>query len=419
MLAVLLVCMRNFRPINPFIAAYFVEEKHFDTSTIVSRISPWWFYSTFVYSFIVPVVKKQAGLLASVKITSAAALAASLTMLLMRRKSTLQAVLIEILWSFATAMTVIDKKYFTLTAPEEEHEASTRYSSIKRAVAVASSFIAQNMYYLSGSTKASLYLTVAVDALNVLTPLFLPAEQGRVRAFETEMERKKLLFSRGLVAYALSYTGAFTLSTCFHMYMHTLLIDKTGQISHLEGILGSALDFLSLVFYFLSKCIIRVVSAFDKSIGLDSDFDRRKVMHGYIEGLSKLVCVGVSLPAVRCLGDNLVACKVASLVSATIQVSGMLMFQGAQTLFWAYLFYLFALSGVYATLSLAYNRLDALSHGMIVEVMSYITGVSCIVHCIIDVLCRYYKLDARSRFKLYSRIALGLFLASSVLLALS
>ncbi|KAI5171172.1 hypothetical protein NEFER03_0574 [Nematocida sp. LUAm3] len=406
MLRTLLVIGRNFRPITPFISVYLVEEKAFSTKEIVEKIIPWWLYAMLLFSLIVPVLVNKIGLLYSILGSVFAELIGSISLIKMKRRSIGVTVFVEILNAFRSSMAIVDKRYYG----EESRDRSIGYSMIRRVTGIFSSFLSQNMYYISGGSLASFYLTVISQLVVFIITLSLHSNKRDEVALPIALDRMSI----GLLGKIFSYTGAFTLSSCFKIYVDIVLIERTGTGDEREGIVQKVLDYVSYVFYLVAFMIIKGFSYITDRISVKSPDNQQKPLHGYMEGLTRIVGVALAIPLVKLVSLSYMYTEILSVGSWAMQIIGIGGLRRSKSLFGCYIAYLLSFLGSTITTSISYNKINSIAKDKIITIMSYIGGISCATHAIIDMYARKKKLSPEARFWVYARIGSGLFFCASI-----
>ncbi|OAG29070.1 hypothetical protein NEDG_01209 [Nematocida displodere] len=406
MLPALLVVGRNFQPIKPFLSVYLVEEKKFTTKEIANKIIPWWLYAMLLFSIVVPVIVKKIGLFGTILASACSDIVSGVLLLLMNDRSVPMTVLTELLNAFRSSVIIGDKRYFG----EKSQAKTVEYSTLRKTTGIVSSFISQNLYQITGTSQASLYLTILSQICVLILTLIVPGKEEESVSEPIVLSR----FSFELLAKIFSYTGAFTLCSCIRIYIDLILIERTGEIGENEGIVGAVVDKISYMFYIGSLCIVKCMMLITDKITTKKTIDQNKAPHGYLEGVTKLVAVCLAIPLVNLVKDDYIKTEVLGVCSWGMQLAGINALTGSTTIFGGYTSYLFSFLGASTTMYISYNRINTLSLDMIIPIMSYMGGISCAVHAVIDVVSRRRKLTPTQRFSLYARIG-GVLFASSAL----
>ncbi|KAI5193035.1 hypothetical protein NECID01_2159 [Nematocida sp. AWRm77] len=404
MFRTLLVIGRNFRPITPFVSVYLVEEKGFATREIVEKIIPWWLYAMLMCSLMIPVVVDQIGVLHTIVLSVCMEILGGAMLLYMPKRCVPATVFAEMIIAFRSSVIVADKAYYG----EKDCGKTVRYSTIRKVTGIVSSFISQSMYHISGSSVPSVYLTMLSQAMVLCTTLLLHDSSEKKVASPFTLEG----VSAGLVSKIFSYIGAFTLMSCFKIYIDLVLIDRSGNIGELEGVLGMLLDKVSFVFYLISLGIVKILSKITKTVQVQPRDHTTKALHGYLEGITKIVGVGLAIPLVHRAGEKFIYTEILCITSWYMQILGMNALKNSTTILGGYASYLLSFLGSSITLYISYNRINTLSDDRIITIMSYIGGISCGVHALIDVISRKKKIKPEQRFALYARLGISLFVAA-------
>ncbi|KAI5186033.1 hypothetical protein NEHOM01_1236 [Nematocida homosporus] len=401
MLRTLLIIGRNFRPITPFMSVYLVEEKGFTTKDIVDRIIPWWLYSMLIFSLIVPVLVNQLGLLGSISLSVLGELLGTGLLIGMKKRSLIITVVVEILSALRSSMIVADKRFYG----ESNQDRANRYSTIRKIAGMFSSFVAQNTYCISGGCLPALYLTIMAQGLVLGLTLLLPKEADSVVATPVSLSG----ISPGLLAKVFSYTGAFTLSSCFKIYIDVVLIERTGQVGRCDRMIKVMLDKVSYVFYMVSLGLVKLIGMVDKKVKVLGVVNRDKALHGYMEGMTKIAAAVLAMPLVRWTGKNYAYTEGLCVISWIMQVVGIVALRHSNSLMHGYVSYLLSFWGSSMTIYISYNRINEMAKEHVITIISYVSGVSCAVHAIIDLVARKKNLRAERRFMLYAKLGTGLF----------
>ncbi|KAI5190848.1 hypothetical protein NEMIN01_1250 [Nematocida minor] len=413
MLQTLLIIGRNFRPISPFISVFLVEEKRFTTKDIADRIIPWWLYSMLLFSLILSWIVAKIGLLSTIISSVVSEIAAYLFLLKMRKKSVVFTVLIEILMAYRNSTLVVDKRFYS----ENDQTMSVRYSTIRKITGILSSFISQNMYYISGSSVPSVYLTIISQVMVLFCILGIC--QDKNLAEEATNSSQSIRITYNLVSKILSYTGAFTLSVCFRIYIDLILIERTGNISYHDGVIRKVLDRISGLFYYISYGLVRALQVFSSSIKIQPKKDRNKPVHGYLEGFARVLAVALALPLVIYTSRSQRSSEILMGVSWILQISGIYALKTTKNIVGGYLAYLLSFLGTNITLYISYNGINREADRNILSIMSYISGVSAAAHAIIDFISRRNKLIPQARFNVYAYLGSSMFACAGIFSVMS
>jgi len=410
MLRTLLVVGRNFRPITPFLTVFLVEEKGFSTQDIVNQVIPCWLYSMLVFSILIPILVSKIGLLNTIFLSVCGEIVAGLSLSFSKRRSLFITVFAEVIIAFRSSVIVADKRYYG----ENDSNRTVKYSTIRKVTGIVSSFISQNMYHISGSSLAAMYVTVSSQVLVLVTTLMLPTPPSESVAEPFSLK----ILSVGLISKIFSYLGAFTLSSCFKIYVDLVLIDRTQGIEETGGVLRSILDRISFLFYAASLLVIEALGKVSSKIQVQKTVNRNKALHGYMEGLTKIVGVGLAVPLVKYTSKSYVHTEILCVVSWYMQIVGMAGLKKSSSVSAVYASYLISFLGSSITLYISYNSINAICSNQVITVMSYIGGVSCGAHAIIDFISRKKKIRPESRFAVYAKLGKTLFLCSAFFSAL-
>lgn len=405
MLEEFFIVARNVRPISAFLSTYLVEEKGFTTREIVGRVIPWWLYAMLFFSVVSPMLVKRLGLLRTILLSSMCDISSGILLAGMG-KSVGLTVLTELLGAFRSTAVVADKRYFGGT----DHNKTMKYSTLRKITGVVSSFLAQSVYEVSGSSLALLYITLLTQALALLVALQLEPALDPVAEPLTMSG-----VSAGLLSKIFTYTGAFTIGSSLRIYIDVLLIDRAKRKRGKEGTLESALWIVGLAFRALAKVLVRALGCFSPSIAIAPQARKqKKAKHGYVEGAARIAAVTLAIPLVRGVKTSYLGTEALCWVSWAVQIGGIRILDRTDSLGFSYLSYLVCFLGSSISLYISYNSINVMSQGMIVTIMSYISGASCVVHAGIDFFARRRKLGPENRFIMYSRIGSFLFFCAAV-----
>lgn len=414
MFQTLLVIGRNFRPISPFLSVFFVEEKKFTTKEIADKIIPYWLYAMLLFSLIISRIVEITGLLSTIVSSVISEILSYFLLLTMRKRSVTVSILIEVLMAYRNSTTVVDKRYYS----ENDQTLSVRYSTIRKIVGILSCFISQNMYYITGNSYPALYLTIFSQTLVLFCILGIYAKAD-VTEVIVSASTEKFSVTPSLVAMILSYTGAFTLSVCFRIYIDLILIERTDEIGCHNGLIGKAIEWVSDLFYYIAYGLIKILQACIPSIKIQKNKDVNKPVHGYLEGIARVLAVVLALPLVTHMGKSQGKMKILMLASWVLQISGIHALKTTKNVIGGYVAYLLSFLGTNITLYLSYNGIMKESGVHILTIMSYIGGISSGSHAIIDIISRRNKFAPVARFNIYSYLGSAMFACAGILSIIS
>ncbi|EIJ87331.1 hypothetical protein NEPAR06_1357 [Nematocida parisii] len=413
MLRSLLIVGRNFRPISPFLAVFLVEEKGFTTKEIADKIIPWWLYSMLVFSLVLSWIAAKIGLLWTIISSVISEIIVYIVLINMKEKSTISTIFIQILLAYRNSTLIADKRFYS----ENDQGMSVKYSTIRKITGIMSSFISQNMYYISGSSLASMYLTIISQTL-VLLCIFGLHTDGALSTIAPGIE-KPVKITVSLLSNIFSYTGAFTLSVCFRIYIDLVLIERTGSAEEHTGLVGIVIDRISGVFYYISYGLIKTMSLLIPSIRIQEHKNKHKPVHGYLEGIARVLAVVLSIPLVIYTSSSPRNTEILMVISWILQILGVYALKKTKNIVGGYLAYLLSVIGTNITLYISYNGMNKETDTEILGIMSYIGGTSAAVHAIIDVISRRNKLAPQARFNIYAYLGGTLFACAGMLSIIS
>lgn len=414
MIQTLLVIGRNFRPISPFLSVFLVEEKKFTTKDIANKIIPWWLYSMLLFSLVISWIVEKMGLLSTIVTSVVSEILAYIFLLTMPKRSVMLTILIEILMAYRNSTTVVDKRYYS----ENDQTLSVRYSTIRKITGIMSSFISQNIYYITGSSVPSVYLTILSQMLVLLCLLIIYRKDG-IPEMYAKSAKQNFSITPSLVSMILAYTGAFTLSVCFRIYIDLILIERTGEIGSHDGFIGKAIEWVSGLFYYISYSLAKGLQIFIPSIKIQNTKDANKPVHGYLEGMARVMAVFLAIPLVMHMGKTSGNIKLLMCMSWVLQISGIHALKTTKNIVGGYISYLLSFLGTNITLYLSYNGIIEEADVHILTIMSYIGGISSGSHAIIDIISRRNKLAPLARFNIYSYLGSAMFACAGILFILS
>ncbi|OAG31381.1 hypothetical protein NEIG_02403 [Nematocida sp. ERTm5] len=413
MLRSLLIVGRNFRPISPFLSVFLVEEKGFTTKEIADKIIPWWLYSMLVFSLVLSWIAAKLGLLWTIISSVISEIIVYIVLISMKEKSTISTIFIQILLAYRNSTLIADKRFYS----ENDQGMSVQYSTIRKITGILSSFISQNMYYISGSSLASMYLTIISQTL-VLLCIFGLHTDGTLSTIAPNIE-KPVKITVSLLSNIFSYTGAFTLSVCFRIYIDLVLIERTGSAEEHAGLVGIVIDRISGVFYYISYGLIKTMSLLIPSIRIQEQKNKHKPVHGYLEGIARVLAVVLSIPLVIYTSSSPRNTEILMVISWILQILGVYALKKTKNIVGGYLAYLLSVIGTNITLYISYNGMNKETDTEILGIMSYIGGTSAAVHAIIDVISRRNKLAPQARFNIYAYLGGTLFTCAGTLSIIS
>jgi len=255
-----------------------------------------------------------------------------------------------------------------------------------------------------------MYLTILTQGAVFAATLALPTEEKESVAEPLAIDA----LSVGLVSKILCYIGAFTLSSCFKIYIDLVLIERKDMVGENEGMLHAVLDKISFAFYAISYIIVKMMNKITNKVMIQTQTNRDIAHHGYLEGITRIIGAALSIPLVKIASRSYVYTETLCVVSWCMQVFGMVAMKKSRTIVGGYAAYLLSFIGSSITLYISYNSINTLSNNKIVTIMSYVSGISCGAHAVIDFIARKQKIKPQQRFVLYAKLGTLLFLCSGI-----
>ncbi|KAH9385912.1 uncharacterized protein NEMAJ01_0808 [Nematocida major] len=409
MLQTLFIVGRNFRPITPFLSVFLVEEKGFTTKDIADRIIPWWLYSMLLFSLVLSWIVQRVGLMPTIVSSVVSEIAAYVILLGMKKRSVISTITIEVLMAYRNSTLVVDKRYYA----ENDQNMSVRYSTIRKISGIMASFLSQNMYCISGSSRPSVYLTIISQLLVLFFVLFVCKKNALPLDINAGMAGIKI--TPALVSKVFSYIGAFTLSVCFRIYIDLILIERTGDADIHPGLVKVLIEGISSVFYYVAYGTIRALQLLRLPARIQPQKNSNKPVHGYLEGIARVLAVVLAIPMVIYTSGSTRNSELLMCVSWVLQISGIYALKTTKNIYGGYLAYLLSFIGANITLYLSYNGINREAGDRILCIMSHIGGISAATHAIIDVISRRNRLVPQARFNIYAYLGSALFACAGAL----
>ncbi|KAF7683392.1 hypothetical protein TCON_1394 [Astathelohania contejeani] len=286
--------LRYFTPIQVFMTPYLIQVKRFTNHEVSNLIYPCFFISTFVTSiigmFIVGIIGNKNTLILDTFIELVGYLVCFCAPARHFRKIQCFA----ILRGMSSALGILAKGvlYTPNSNAGDRSDRYSQYNLIKKNAGVLASWIGQELVFGTGTHQTNLYFSILSTILAFILALFISDKTGikkenviRFNFLELVTKLKKI-YTKKIILFSLLNISASSLYVCFSIYSSNVFQDRRKSSS--SFVMGKLLYYISYPLREFGRFFIYLIGAFDPAIQYSPKYDEKILIHGYINGLSRL-----------------------------------------------------------------------------------------------------------------------------------
>ncbi|KAM0686827.1 hypothetical protein COBT_001942 [Conglomerata obtusa] len=292
---------RYFVPMTLFMTPYLIEKKKFTNKEVFNNITPFFFISSLVASFFGPVLVYYIGNQKTILFETGVELLTYVIFFYMPERSFSLAILTGLFHGMVTALGSLTKGILLENMPShlKKDDMLARHVGIKKACGVFSSWIGQDMKFVTQSHQANLLFSFMTLFVSFGICTFIPSGEHRkpggnlliLLASSDRYEKIRAIYTNECLIFSLLHIIGSTLYICFAMYSANIFIARKKDADPSVFKVGKVLYTMSKPIRFLSRFLVAFVGLFDRSIVYRSKYDKNTVIFGYIDGISRLAAM--------------------------------------------------------------------------------------------------------------------------------
>ncbi|CAD26070.1 similarity to FOLATE TRANSPORTER [Encephalitozoon cuniculi GB-M1] len=403
--------LKSFTPFLSFMVPYLVEQKGFHNKELHNNFSPLFFTSSIVISLTSFLIIELLGNKVSLFADTFAEMLVYLIFLLMPFKNRFLTAAVYVLHGATTSFGVVMKSILNSTADEKEDRKVilSTVVNIKTSVGVVSSWIGQDIIMCGGNHLVNISISLLGLFLALLTTLLLPASTPRREEEKfidyiwnpTEAWKRIVdTYSYRVILASLLSSSASILYICLSFYSAGIFLEKRKNGAENSIKINRVLFFVAKPVRLVSYTVIRIFSRFDSSVSYHSNPNKPVIVHGYIEGCSKILSSFAGLQISRIISED--RCVPLALLTSTATVAFIYLLGASGSMSYSYLFYILASLSSSLCKTISNIGLQSVCEESGYKfVLGFNLFVSSIIHISITHYSRAYHLSVRSKLMAY------------------
>ncbi|KAH9410691.1 hypothetical protein HK407_12g18230 [Ordospora pajunii] len=401
---------KSFTPFLSFMVPYLVEKKGFSIDEMHNSFSPLFFISSTAVSLVSFLIIELLGNRMSLFVDTLLEIIVYLIFIFMPFRSTFLVSTAYVLHGATTSFGVVMKSILSSTAGknEDKNVILSTATSIKTFVSVISSWLGQDIIMCGGTHLVNMCVSLSGLSLALLTTLTLPGTGHRVEKakFVDSIKAPTQMWSMMKDAYAKDVIVASTLSSsagilyiCLSFYSAGIFLEKRSGIESNTRI-NRMMFLIAKPVRLLSYTIIKLFSLMDNSIVYELNPSKAVIIHGYIDGCSKILSSLIGLQVSRVVSKGM--CIPLGFLASVIAMAFAFLLWMSSSMSCSYMFYIlsFIASSICKTIANMglQNVCDATQYKF---VLSFNLFLSSIIHISITCYSKRQLLTLRSKLMVY------------------
>ncbi|KAF9764903.1 hypothetical protein NGRA_0164 [Nosema granulosis] len=414
---------KTFTPFLSFMVPYLIDSCKFTNKEVYNKLNPFFFISSLIVSLLSFWIIETFGNKISLFIDTALEILVYIIFFVRPEKSYLMGIIVCSLHGASTAMNSVLKNIIISTAPDKDvsRRVMTNTQTLKNIVSIFSSWIGQDVYIYSREHRVNIFYSLLALCVSLSVVLLLPSgtnlkKDDAMLTFSSSFRDIKNYmgeaYDRNTVSYSLIYICSSILSICLSFFAASIFMERKkkadGNILRLNNISIS----LMKPFRWVSFYLVRLYSFLGGATNIPKDADNDIVIHGYVDGLAKMVSALLSFGITKINFTE----EYLPIVSMSLNMGTMMslyLLSVVDSLAFSYLFFIisFSLSSaskVLVVLLLYKNERKSF-------IISFNMFVSSFIHIFLSYLSLYLNSGVQTRFLLYFTVSVLLVSASIVI----
>ncbi|ADM12648.1 uncharacterized protein Eint_111490 [Encephalitozoon intestinalis ATCC 50506] len=403
--------LKSFTPFLSFMVPYLVEQKGFHNRELHNNFSPLFFMSSIVVSLFSFLIIELLGNKMSLFVDTFIEILVYLIFMFMPFKNTFLTKTVYVLHGATTSFGVVMKSILNSTAEEKEDKKVILSTAIniKTSVGVISSWIGQDIIMCGGNHFVNISISLLGLSLALLTVLLLPAtspskkEEKFIDYMWNPMDAWKKIkdtYKSHVVLVSLLSSSASILYICLSFYSAGIFLEKRKNGMENSIKVNKMLFFVAKPVRLVSYALIKIFSNFDNSISYHSNPVKPVIIHGYIEGCSKILSSFAGLQISRFVPEN--RCVSLAFLTSITTVAFTYLLGASNSMPYSYLFYILASLSSSLCKTVSNIGLQSVCEGSGYKfVLGFNLFVSSIIHISITHYSKAYNLSVKSKLMSY------------------
>lgn len=343
--------LKSFTPFLSFMVPYLVEQKGFRNEELHNSFSPLFFTSSIVVSLVSFLAIELLGNRVSLFVDTFAEMLVYLILMLMPFRNRFLTATAYLLHGATTSFGVVMKSILNSTADRKEDRKvilSTAVN-IKTSVSVVSSWIGQDIIMCGGNHFVNISISLIGLSLALLTTFMLPSTSPEAEAekFIDNLWRPAVAWARvrdtytpGVILASLLSSSASILYICLSFYSAGIFLEKRKNGAETDVRVNRMLFLVAKPVRLVSYVAIKIFSNFDSSVSYHSNPSKPVIVHGYIEGCSKILSSFVGLQISRLISED--RCVPLAFITSMTTIAFIYLLGMSGSMSYSYLFYVLA-----------------------------------------------------------------------------
>ncbi|KAM0671810.1 hypothetical protein CWI42_121480 [Ordospora colligata] len=401
---------KSFTPFLSFMVPYLVEKKGFSINEMHNSFSPLFFISSTVVSLVSFLIIELLGNKMSLFADTMLEIIVYLILMFMPFRSTLLISTAYVLHGATTSFGVVMKSILNSTADknEDKNVILSTATSIKTFVGVVSSWLGQDIIMCGGTHLVNMCVSLSGLLLALITTLILPGAGHTVENAKfvdsiktpAEMWKKmKNAYSKDVIVASTLSSSAGILYICLSFYSAGIFLEKKSGIESNMRI-NRMMFLIAKPVRLLSYTIIKLFSLMDSSVVYHMNPSKAVIIHGYIDGCSKILSSLIGLQVTRVVSKGM--CIPFGFVASAVAMAFAFLLWMSSSMSYSYMFYIlsFIASSICKTIANMglQNVCDATQYKFI---LSFNLFLSSFIHISITFYSKQQLLSLRSKLMVY------------------
>ncbi|AFN84130.1 hypothetical protein EROM_111490 [Encephalitozoon romaleae SJ-2008] len=403
--------LKSFTPFLSFMVPYLVEQKGFRNGELHNNFSPLFFTSSIIVSLTSFLIIELLGNRMSLFVDTFIEVVVYLIFMFMPFRNSFLTATVYVLHGATTSFGVVMKSILNSTAERKEDRKVILSTAIniKTSVSVVSSWIGQDIIMCGGCHRVNILISLLGLFLALLTTFLLPAtvpnkEEERLIDYMWNLseawKKIKSTYKPSVVLASLLSSSASILYICLSFYSAGIFLEKkkNGMESSIK--INRMLFLIAKPVRFVSYAVIKIFSNFDSSVSYHSNPSKPVIIHGYIEGCSKILSSFAGLQISKVLSES--RCFPLAFLTSMATMAFIYCLGASNSMSYSYLFYILASLSSSLCKTISNIGLQSVCEESGYKfVLGFNLFVSSIIHISITHFSRAYSLSVKSKLMLY------------------
>lgn len=409
---------KAFNPFLSFMVPFLIEEKGFKNEELYNTLNPFFFVASMLASLVAFLIIELLGNKNTLIADNIMETLVYIVILIMPKRHFPLGILSCLLHGATTSINVVTKSILLETAPKDItnlHEILPRYNTYKAITGVFASWIGQDIILCGGNYYINLIMSIV--RMLVTTAVVLPLQDTPVKQSGEKLikllsepailwRRMRNAYDKETTMISLLNTSGGILYICFAFFTASIFLEKRNQ-SNLTPSNNTwrIFQYMFRPLRLVSRVFITLASLFTSTVSYKTEAVKPAVVHGYIDGLSKITTSIVSR-MISVIPKTTKEIAIYSFVSSLITMAATYYLGRTKSLTNSYVLYIIASAGAASCKNIAGNGLIASLDRKFVLSMNLF--LSSIIHMAISVLTKKANLHINQKLTMYFYVTLFL-----------